>query len=171
MIRHKMPYALALVAMLAGPAMAQETGSIPTAPNATFITEAQPGQYAASQLVGVSIYNPKDEDIGKVNELILDKQGSIAGVVIGVGGFLGIGEKNVALPYAAISWVDKAPTPSQPNAGITPPAATGPAVTPTPAPVAENTVRDYPYRGILGMTKEQLQAAPDFKFASQAAAQ
>lgn len=170
-------YALALATMLAVPAIAQaQQATQPqatTAPAAaTFITRADPGQYRASELVGVKIYNPQDENIGKVNELLVDKKGSIIGVVIGVGGFLGIGQKNVALPYTAISWVDTPPPPPQPTPPATPTGGAGPS-TPMPAPVAalQNQVQDYPYRGMLAMTKEQLQSAPDFKFASEAASQ
>jgi sporulation protein YlmC with PRC-barrel domain len=177
-------YALALATMLAVPAMAQaqqanqpQTTQQPQATAApaaaTFITKADPGQYRASELVGVKIYNPQDENIGKVNELLVDKKGAIIGVVIGVGGFLGIGQKNVALPYTAISWVDTPPVPPQPNPPAAPPAGGAGPTTPMPAPAAalQNQVQDYPYRGMLAMTKEQLQSAPDFKFASEAASQ
>lgn len=184
MIRKTAPYAFALAAMLATPVMAQaqqasqqpqttqpQANSTSPAGAVTFITKADPGQYRASQLVGVKIYNPQDENIGNVNELIVDKKGSIVGVVIGVGGFLGIGEKNVALPYSVISWVDMPPP--APDTTAAPPAGGAGPTTPTPAPAAapRNTVQDYPYRGTLAMTKEQLQGAPDFKFASETATQ
>ncbi|WP_413988318.1 PRC-barrel domain-containing protein [Labrys okinawensis] len=177
-------YALALAAMLAVPAMAQaqqanqpqttqHPQATPAPAAATFITKADPGQYRASELVGVKIYNPQDENIGKVNELLVDKKGSIIGVVIGVGGFLGIGQKNVALPYTAISWVDTPPAPPQLDPPAAPPAGgAGPTTPmPAPAPAPQNQVQDYPYRGMLAMTKAQLQSAPDFKFASEAASQ
>jgi len=129
--------------------------------------------------VGVNIYNSNDESIGEVNELLIDKDGTIKAVVIGVGGFLGIGQKNVALPYTAIKWEDKAKQTANvgmanPNAGPAAPAPAGgsnsmTATTPAPAPAVDNTVRDYPHHGVLNMTKEQLQSAPEFKFASEAA--
>jgi len=156
--------------MLAMPAMAQEATTAPATGAPAFITKADPGQYRASELVGVRIYNAKDENIGKVNELLVDKKGAIVGLVIGVGGCLDIGDKNVPLPYSSTSWVYSPPAPPLPDSTAAPPAGTGPT-TPMPAPVAlRNQVQDYPSRGMLAMTKEQLQAAPDFKFASEAAA-
>lgn len=56
----------------------------------------------ASELIDQSIYSSTGddaEDIGKVTDLIFSKDGMISGVVVGVGGFLGIGEKSVAVPF------------------------------------------------------------------------
>lgn len=61
-----------------------------------------PGDTAASKLVGASVYNAQNENIGTVEDLIISSSGSVSAVVISVGGFLGIGEKKVALPYAAL---------------------------------------------------------------------
>jgi hypothetical protein len=127
----------------------------------------------------VKIYNSSNENIGDVNDLIVDKKGNIDAVVVGVGGFLGIGEKNVALPYGAITWSDTPPEATQPSPAMTP--ATTPqgatpgtqAVTPpvTPQVPAIPAVLDYPSKGVLDMSKDQLKNAPEFKFASQAANQ
>lgn len=172
MILRKATYTIALVTLLGLPAaaLAQQTTPAPTGA-VSFVTKAEPGQYRASQLVGVKIYNAKDENVGNVNDVLVDKKGTVVGVVIGVGGFLGIGEKNVALPYTAITWSDTTPAPAQPAAG-----APAPAGTPSPAPGTPETqpvnqVRDYPARGMLAMTKEQLEAAPAFKYASEAVTQ
>ncbi|MGF1476786.1 MAG: PRC-barrel domain-containing protein [Geminicoccaceae bacterium] len=51
----------------------------------------------ANQLIGSAVYNDTDESIGSVNDLILDMKGSVEGVVVGVGGFLGLAEKDVAI--------------------------------------------------------------------------
>jgi hypothetical protein len=51
----------------------------------------------ASNLMGATVYSPKDEVVGDVNDLIMTPQGQIQGMVVGVGGFLGMGEKDVAL--------------------------------------------------------------------------
>jgi len=128
--------ALALSTALVVPALAQNdttqqqpmtTQQQTTAPAASstagggqFITQAQQGEIRGSKLVGVNIYNNNDENVGEVNDLILDKSGNIKAIVIGVGGFLGIGEKNVALPFDAIQWVD---TPRASVAATNPPAA------------------------------------------------
>lgn len=108
----------ALVAGLAAsPAFAQTTNS--TTPNAagatdtvptttattgtvSTMTHATPGEMASSKVVGSAVYNSNNEKIGEVNDLILDQSGKVAGVVIGVGGFLGLGERNIAVTYNSI---------------------------------------------------------------------
>jgi sporulation protein YlmC with PRC-barrel domain len=57
-------------------------------------------QIRASKLIGASVYDPSDQKIGAVDELVLNPDGKVADVVIGVGGFLGAGEKRVAVPMA-----------------------------------------------------------------------
>ena len=49
--------------------------------------------------MGLSVYNDKNESLGSINDLLTDKSGKIVAVVIGVGGFLGVGEHLVAVPY------------------------------------------------------------------------
>jgi sporulation protein YlmC with PRC-barrel domain len=63
----------------------------------------QPGQMRASKLIGTNIRNNANETIGEINELILDKDGKIAAVVVGVGGFLGIGQHEVAMDYKSLN--------------------------------------------------------------------
>ena len=57
-------------------------------------------QIRASKLIGASVYDPNDQKIGAVDELVLNPDGKVADIVIGVGGFLGAGEKRVAVPMA-----------------------------------------------------------------------
>jgi sporulation protein YlmC with PRC-barrel domain len=52
-----------------------------------------------SQLLGQKILNNARDKVGDVNDVILDRAGKVSKVVVGVGGFLGIGEKNVALDF------------------------------------------------------------------------
>lgn len=64
----------------------------------------------ASNLIGESVYNgtgDEAENIGKVNDLVIDLDGAVKAIVIGVGGFLGIGEKNVAIDYSTIDWAER----------------------------------------------------------------
>lgn len=143
-----------------------------TTPAAGFITQGQKGQWRASKLVGVNIYNNADENIGEVNELLVDGSGRVLAVVVGVGGFLGIGEKNVALPFGAVKWMD---TPRQTAANANPPAVgAGPAAAPGNPVVPDATgaiaappILDYPDHGMVDMTKDQLQNAPEFKYVSE----
>src|SRR3978361_1035518 len=64
------------------------------------------GEWRASKLVGVNVYNEANEKIGDINEIILDKSGKVANVIIGVGGFLGMGEHYVAVAYDKLKWVN-----------------------------------------------------------------
>jgi PRC-barrel domain len=69
-----------------------------------FITQQQPNQWRGSRLIGINVYGANNERIGDINEVLVDRSGNADAVVIGVGGFLGIGEKNVALPFNAFEW-------------------------------------------------------------------
>ena len=61
-----------------------------------------------SRIVGAPVYDSPAADanhLGDINDLVLNENGSVAAVIIGVGGFLGIGEKQVAVAYSALQWV------------------------------------------------------------------
>jgi len=61
----------------------------------------------ATHVIGAKVYSSAQSDaehIGDVNDLVLNKDGTIAAVIIGVGGFLGIGEKNVAVNFKELQW-------------------------------------------------------------------
>lgn len=60
----------------------------------------------AEDLLGATVYNGADESVGDINDLIIGLDGTVEGVVIGVGGFLGLGEKNVAVEMASLDVVD-----------------------------------------------------------------
>jgi len=64
----------------------------------------------ATAFIGRSVYSsadPESDNIGDVNDLIIDEDGSITAAVVGVGGFLGIGEKNVAVPFDELEVVER----------------------------------------------------------------
>lgn len=90
--------ALAAAVLLAPSAGFAQTGK----PDA-FVTVQPSDQWLASQFIGQGVSNDAGEVIGDINDLLFDKSGKIVNVVIGVGGFLGIGEKNVAIPYSALT--------------------------------------------------------------------
>lgn len=62
----------------------------------------QPGQMLSSDLRGTTVYGMNNENIGPINDLLLDRDGRVAAVIVGVGGFLGIGQKDVAVPFQAL---------------------------------------------------------------------
>jgi sporulation protein YlmC with PRC-barrel domain len=68
------------------------------------------GEILASTLIGKGVYGSASNDaerIGDVNDVVIAPNGSAEAVIIGVGGFLGIGEKDVAVDFSQVSWVDR----------------------------------------------------------------
>jgi sporulation protein YlmC with PRC-barrel domain len=89
------------------PATAAPHSSAPAAaaPHATVpATQAtrhmRDDQMRASKLIGSAVYDSTDQKIGTIDELVLNPDGKVADVVLGVGGFLGAGEKHVAVAMA-----------------------------------------------------------------------
>jgi hypothetical protein len=138
-----------------------------------FVTSQDKSQWRAPKLIGVGVYGADDKQIGKIDDLLLDKNGSAQTIVIGVGGFLGFGKKDVAVPFSAMQWRTEArkvpaadqPTPMTSTSGQQPPPMkeTDPAVT--------EASQGYPDKAILDVTLDQLKAAPDFKYASSTLAE
>ena len=69
----------------------------------TYLTEQAQDQISANTYIGQAVYNSADESIGNIADLIVAKEGGVDAAVIGVGGFLGIGEKWVAVPFENIT--------------------------------------------------------------------
>src|SRR5688572_14130915 len=65
------------------------------------------GEWRGSKLTGLAVYNNNDERVGEINELIVGKDGKLESVVLGVGGFLGIGEHDVAVPFSRVTFVEE----------------------------------------------------------------
>jgi sporulation protein YlmC with PRC-barrel domain len=93
----------ALGLLTLAPAMAQGTATTQTAPGApsanSFLQQQTGDEWRSSKLVGTKVMGPNNQSIGEVSDLLLDQNGNVQAVVVGVGGFLGIGEKNVAIPF------------------------------------------------------------------------
>ncbi|WP_440983913.1 PRC-barrel domain-containing protein [Shinella sumterensis] len=81
----------------------EDTAQAPAAGGDEYLTAQSDQQISANTYIGQSVYNSADESIGKISDLIMEKSGGIDAAVIGVGGFLGIGEKWVAVPFEKIS--------------------------------------------------------------------
>lgn len=78
----------------------------PTAPKSAeasggpqFLSKQASDDWLASNLIGQSVYNAQDEMVGDINDLVTDRNGKIVAVLIGSGGFLGLGEKDVAMRF------------------------------------------------------------------------
>jgi sporulation protein YlmC with PRC-barrel domain len=76
-----------------------EPEAVEPAAGEAIIPEQTETQLRAEDLMGIPVIGSGDEEIGKVEDLIFDEQEKITGVVIGVGGFLGIGKKEVGLDW------------------------------------------------------------------------
>jgi len=141
-------------------------------------TSAQPssekmalkGNWRASKLMGLDVYNQNNEKLGDVNEIILDKSGKVSAVVIGVGGFLGMGEHDIAVsmdklkfgeePVRTSSNAAPASTPRDATTGASPPPANR-----TDANARTVNSNDWvPDHAVMNGTKEQLKAMPQFKY-------
>jgi hypothetical protein len=61
------------------------------------IPARQPDMVLVSNLLNASVYGPGDSTIGEIEDILIKSDGKIEGLVVSVGGFLGLGEKNVAL--------------------------------------------------------------------------
>src|SRR6266436_138551 len=116
-----------------------------SASEAKFIPSQGADQWVFTKFRGTDVLGPDNTSIGSVNDLLFDGTGKIIGMVIGVGGFLGIGTKNVAIDISAFNAVP-ADSSSKDNAPA------GNANDPTNVKLK------------VAWTKDQLKEAPDFEY-------
>ena len=93
--------ASAMALALATPSLAADKGDSTAARPASPITQ-QTTQIDAQKIIGHNIVNADDDKIGSVNSVMLGRQGAVQAVIVNVGGFLGLGERNVAIDWADI---------------------------------------------------------------------
>jgi putative membrane protein len=67
--------------------------------NIKYVTRQAPSDWTAEALIGRTVENENGDNLGEINNVIINEKGDVVAVVIGVGGFLGIGEKNVGVPF------------------------------------------------------------------------
>jgi putative membrane protein len=123
---------------------------------------AKPGSdhILASDLEGTSVYGAKNENIGEIDDVVLDRKGRVVAVIVGVGGFLGIGEKSVAIPFEALE-IAAAGGQGRSSTGD----RKGGTETSQQGPQSEKGSKGTiePQRIVLrGMTREDLEKAPAF---------
>src|SRR5258708_31697171 len=94
--------ALLGTALLTGAAYAAENATTDRSNINTAVHKE--GQWRSSRLIGVNVYNDNNDKIGDIQELIVDKSGKVDNVVLGVGGFLGMGEHYVSVPMEKLKW-------------------------------------------------------------------
>src|SRR6266850_2184958 len=163
---------LATIAFAQTPTATTDRANMP--PAAASDSSSFQGNWRASKVVGLSVYNDNNESLGSINDLLTDKEGNIKGVVLGVGGFLGVGEHLVAIPFDKIKFVTEPVAYSSAAgapgaAGNRPMSSTTTGAAPTTnTPPAAATISKpnpwYPDHAVYNATKEQLKAMPEFKY-------
>lgn len=145
-----------------------------------FVTVPESGAWRVSDLDGKDVYGAENESIGKINDVLVSQNGSVNAVIVGVGGFLGMGEKNVAVDISALqlgpgdmgNQASAAPATTPEVSGettassTTDTTATPPAATPSAETAAADTAvgsDGLPERIVLNVTKQQLEEAPEFE--------
>jgi sporulation protein YlmC with PRC-barrel domain len=143
------------------------------------------GDWRASKVVGLNVYNDNNESLGSINDLLTDKSGNIKAAVISVGGFLGVGTHLVAVPFDKIKFVNEpiayTGVAGAPNAAGSRPmtstttgsAGTNMAPLPnapgTTAPAMATTSKPnpwYPDHALFGATRDELKAMPEFTYSN-----
>jgi sporulation protein YlmC with PRC-barrel domain len=70
--------------------------------NTEFVEAQQEEEMLVSNLMGTQVYTGENESLGEINDVLLAEDGGLKAVVVGVGGFLGIAERDVAMPWEAL---------------------------------------------------------------------
>lgn len=164
---------LATVAFAQSPpaATADKAPAASTTATTTTTATSAAGEWRTSKMDGLKVYNDANENIGTISDLLMDKSGNIKIAVIGVGGFLGMGEHLVAVPYdklkfvnEAVAYTGAAPA-NRPASTTTTGAATDrPTTTNEKTTTTTTTSKWYPDHAVYNATKDDLKKMPEFKY-------
>jgi len=110
--------------------------------------------------VGVNVYNNDNEKIGDISEILLDTSGKVSGVIIGVGGFLGLGQHDVLVQMDQLKFVN------EPRSATAPTTTAPPTTSPTAGTATARSANEkwYPDHALMNATKDQLKGMPAFKY-------
>ena len=130
----------------------------------TMLVPAFAEGWRSSKLIGLNVYNDQNEKLGDISEILLDKSGKVDGVVIGVGGFLGVGKHDIKVEMSKLKFVDEPVRTSSTSSSGT--ATTGSANRPATTTTSATTKNKwYPDHAVLsGATKDSLKGMPEFKY-------
>ena len=113
-MKNAMIVTLALTGLMAGPAFAQDKmasmGGITMANHANVklhVVKTNPADMMTSKLIGMNVYNNQNDTVGEIKDIVLKDGKDVAGVVVSVGGFLGMGESYVLIDPSSIAVSDK----------------------------------------------------------------
>ena len=107
---NKFAIVAAIAATLTGAAFAQETTAPVTTqvPTTTQVLTTLPDNVTTvANYYKQNVYDPSDAKIGEISDVLLNKEGKVEAFIIAVGGFLGLGEKDVAVPFDAVRGTKK----------------------------------------------------------------
>jgi sporulation protein YlmC with PRC-barrel domain len=161
-------------ALVGGTAMAQTpTAATRTEINSASVNQAYKGQWRLYKMVGLDVYNQNDEKIGDISELLVDQTGKVQTAILGVGGFLGVGERLVSVNFDQLKFVNQpvelkiassTPTTAAPtkNSDIATQTTTGTATTTRTARNANE--QWYPDHAVINITADQLKTMPRFDY-------
>jgi hypothetical protein len=168
--------ALVGVALIAAPAIAQNANPDakmqPQASKASQNdqTASAAGLWQGSKLIGLNVYNNNNEKIGDIKQLMVNKSGQIDTVVIGVGGFLGMGERDVAVKFSELKWSNEPVRSTSTSSSTSRPGATTGASSNASSANTANSANSaksnptYPDHAMLNANKDQLKAMPQFDY-------
>jgi sporulation protein YlmC with PRC-barrel domain len=88
------------VAVIAADSAAQTAGSTVVSVSVTELKEVMKGWSAKKQILGKDVYNDAGDKVGEIDDLIVTPNKSLSYAIVGVGGFLGVGEHQVAVPVS-----------------------------------------------------------------------
>jgi len=105
----KIALAAAIAATLTGFAQAQQSQTTGAAPStqATTLRSLPPEASTVTNWYKQDVYDPSDKKIGEISDVLVDKDGKVGAFIVSVGGFLGVGEKHVAVPFNAVHGTQK----------------------------------------------------------------
>src|SRR5512146_582121 len=140
------------------PASSNPPAAQPSSPapktSATVAPKAQGDMWRASKLIGLNVYNDQNEKLGDISEVLLDKSGKVDGIVIGVGGFLGMGKHDILVQMEKLKFVNE-PVRTSSTTSTTTGSAARPATSPSTTSASSTTSKWYPDHAVLsGATKE-----------------
>jgi len=179
-------YVLLLSAALCTPAAAQRNESQPSSGNTASTATKHAGEWRSSKMIGLNVYNPQNDKVGDIREILIDQSGKVVGYVIGVGGFLGMGEHDVLVQPGQLRFVmepvrtssttsnTSATTSNTGNTRNTtgnttagsPAAGAGASGTASTGNARASNEKWYPDHAVMDATKDQLKGMPEFKYSN-----
>jgi sporulation protein YlmC with PRC-barrel domain len=154
-----------MAAALLSPAVAQtDRPNNAATTTETRVAPSHAKMWRASKLVGLDVYNEQNEKLGDISEVLIDRSGKVEGVVIGVGGFLGMGQRDIKVEMSKLKFMDEPVRASDNNRGTT---GTGDRAANRDNTAARQNDRQwYPDHAVLTgvASKDALKNLPEFKY-------